>query len=230
MTPSPKISILMSCFNAEETVQDSIDSILQQSYHEFEFLIMDDNSTDNTFKLIKENAKIDRRIRYFKNEVNLGLTKSLNILLEHSKGSYIARQDADDISLKSRLEIQINFLESSSSKVVTARAVNPDSKKIHPGFSYYLPKNFVIKYKNPFIHGTLMIEKSLLIKMGGYDENFYFSQDYKLFYDFLMTGQRIPIIKKVLYKLNMKDNLSNKFKNEQKYYSDCVKRNTLPNK
>jgi hypothetical protein len=75
-----------------------------------------------------------------------------------------------------------------------------------------------------------MIEKSLLIQMGGYDENFYFSQDYKLFYDFLMTGQRIPIIKKVLYKLNMKDNLSNKFKNEQKYYSDCVKRNILPNK
>jgi glycosyltransferase involved in cell wall biosynthesis len=149
MTPSPKISIMMSCFNAEETVQNSIDSILQQSYHQFEFLIMDDNSTDNTFKLIKENAKIDRRIRYFKNEVNLGLTKSLNILLEHSKGSYIARQDADDISLKSRLEIQINFLESSSSKVVTARAVNPDSKKIHPGFSYYLPKIKILLYMEP---------------------------------------------------------------------------------
>mgnify|MGYP000323970424 CR=1 FL=1 len=58
-----------------------------------------------------------------------------------------------------------------------------------------------------------MIEKSLLINIGGYDENFYFSQDYKLFYDCLVMGYKVPIIKKVLYKLNMKDNLSNKFKN-----------------
>jgi glycosyltransferase involved in cell wall biosynthesis len=230
MTSSPKISILMSCFNSEETVQKSINSILQQSYDEFEFLIMDDNSTDNTFNIIKENAKIDTRIRYFRNEINLGLTKSLNKLIEHSKGSFIARQDADDISLKERLEIQIEFLKSSSNRIVTTRAVNIDSRKIHPGFSYYLPKNFVIKYKNPFIHGTLMIEKSLLINMGGYDKNFYFSQDYKLFYDCLVMGYKVPIIKKVLYKLNMKDNLSNKFKNEQRYYSDCVRKNILPNK
>jgi glycosyltransferase involved in cell wall biosynthesis len=230
MISSPKISILMSCYNSEDTVQKSINSILQQSYDDFEFLIMDDNSTDYTFNIIKENAKIDNRIRYFKNEINLGLTKSLNKLIEHSKGSIIARQDADDISLKDRLEIQIEFLKSSSSKIVTTRAMNIDSKKIHPGFSYYLPKNFIIKYKNPFIHGTLMIEKSLLINIGGYNENFYYSQDYKLFHDCLLMGHKVPIIKKVLYKINMKDNLSNKFKNEQKYFSDCVKRNILPGK
>ena len=222
MTSSPKISILMSCFNSEETVQKSINSILQQSYDEFEFLIMDDNSTDNTFNIIKENAKIDTRIRYFRNEINLGLTKSLNKLIEHSKGSFIARQDADDISLKERLEIQIEFLKSSSNRIVTTRAVNIDSRKIHPGFSYYLPKNFVIKYKNPFIHGTLIIQKELLLEFGCYDESYYFAQDFKLFSDLINSGVKVTTLGENLYTLNTENNLSTKFKNQQQKFSNRI--------
>ena len=220
----------MSCYNASETIDYAIKSVMGQTFRDFEFLIMDDCSTDNTLKIIKNNQKLDKRIKIFQNSKNLGLTKSLNILISESKGEYIARQDADDISKAYRLEHQLNFMKNNKKyDACTSRAVIKNSNRKIPKYSIYLPNKLVVKYKNPFIHGTLLCKKEIISSVGNYDENFYFSQDYKLFSDLLGMNYRIKILSKVLYELNMKNNISSNLKEEQKYYSDCVKNNTKPN-
>ena len=107
-----KISVIMSVYNDENNVEDAIQSIINQTYQDFELLIMDDCSEDMTGKICKEYEKNFENIKIYKNSKNLGLTKSLNILISKSSGEYIARQDSDDISLRSRFENQIDYIES----------------------------------------------------------------------------------------------------------------------
>ena len=104
------------------------------------------------------------------------------------------------------------------------------SKSKIPSLSYYLPIKLVSKYKNPFIHGTLIIKKNIFHLMGGYDEKFYFAQDYKLMSDLISGNYNVKILKDPLYLLNQKNNISNINKFEQKYYADCVRKNLIPNK
>tara|TARA_B100001996_G_C18478354_1_gene522790 strand:- start:531 stop:788 length:258 start_codon:yes stop_codon:yes gene_type:complete len=85
-----------------------------------------------------------------------------------------------------------------------------------------------MKFKNPFIHGTLLIKKKVLNDLGNYDEKFIYSQDYKLFFDFLNSGYKIKNLNKILYYLNMENNISTNFSSEQKYYADCVRKNISP--
>lgn len=229
MDNTKKISVIMSCFNSEETLPNSIESILNQTYTNLELLIVDDSSTDKTFKILKQYQELDERVKIFKNQKNIGLTKSLNILIKHSTGKYLARQDSDDVSFDRRLSEQINFLCNSKYKVCTTRAEVMDSTNKIPGYSFYFPQKFITKFKNPFIHGTLLIEKELMNSIGGYDEDFYFAQDYKLFSDLLSQNYSIGAINKVLYKLNMRNNISSNMKKEQKYYADCVRKNLKPN-
>ena len=105
------ISVIMSSFNSEKTIEDSIQSILNQDYKNIEFLIVDDGSTDNTLRIMKKLRDKDERIKIIENTRNIGLTKSLNQLLRISNGRYIARQDSDDLSFPYRLTRQINFLK-----------------------------------------------------------------------------------------------------------------------
>ena len=218
----------MSVYNSESQVIDSVKSIFQQTYKNYDLHIIDDSSTDNTYDVIKEYISDYPNVNLIKNKENLGLTKSLNILINESGGELIARQDADDISSPFRLEKQINKLEHHNLDACTTRALTLDENKIIPNFSYYLPKKIVIKYKNPFIHGTLLIKKEQLIEVGGYNENFYYAQDYKLMTDLISKNKRFRIIKEPLYFLNMKGNISEIYKKEQKYYSDCVKKGLNP--
>tara|TARA_B100001121_G_C18586602_1_gene572400 strand:- start:195 stop:899 length:705 start_codon:yes stop_codon:yes gene_type:complete len=223
------ISIIMSSFNSEKTIEESILSILNQDYKNIEFLIADDGSTDNTLKIIKKLKENDQRIKIIENTKNVGLTKSLNQLLKISNGRYIARQDSDDLSFPNRLTRQINFLKRTNSEIVTSRAIIKDKEEKIPKYSYLLPNKLVMKYKNPFIHGTLFVDKNVFEEVGGYDENFYFAQDYKFYIDCFKHGKKIRIINEVLYKLNDKNNISNKNKKEQAYYFNCARKNIIPN-
>ena len=110
----------------------------------------------------------------------------------------------------------------------TSRANIMNEKKVIPRFSFLLPKKIVIRYKNPFIHGTLLIRKSVLAENNYYDENFYYSQDYKLMSDLIKKNKKIKIMKENLYFLNMKNNISNLNKEEQNYYAKCVRKNISP--
>ena len=213
----------MSVHNDERTVEKSINSILDQDYKNLELLIIDDGSNDETYKICKNYSNTHRNVKLYKNDYNIGLTKSLNILLNKSEGYFIARQDADDISSSSRLSKQLSFIEKYNLDACSTRAYVMNSHKITPSKSYYLPKGFVMKIKNPFIHGTLMAKKEVLFKIGQYDENFYYSQDYKLMQDLLDNGYKLKIIKEPLYYLNMKGNISVTHKEEQQYFAKCGK-------
>ena len=223
------ISVIMSVYNNEKTISASIMSILNQTYEDFEFLIIDDFSTDGSLEIIEEFQAIDSRIKIYKNKENLGLTKSLNFLIDKSSFNYIARQDGDDKSKKNRLKTQINYLSNKNYDFCVTRAEISKTKRKIPKFSIFFPSKLVVKYKNPFIHGSLMIKKETLLNIGSYNEKYYYAQDYKLFWDLLNQGIKFKYLYTSYYFLNMTDNISTNKKVEQKYYSDCVRKNIEPN-
>ena len=220
----------MSCYNSQETVSKSIESILNQTYKDIELLLCDDGSIDNTLKILKNYENFDSRVKVFKNEKNVGLTKSLNSLINESIGTYVARQDDDDFSLSHRIETQVVALEDMNLDFITSRATIIGKERLIPGLSFYFPISLLMNFKNPFIHGTLLIKKDILKELGSYDERFYYAQDYKLFSELIARGYKYTTLKEPLYKLNLKDNISSKFIIEQDYYAKCVRNNKVPNK
>ena len=149
--------------------------------------------------------------------------KSLNILIDNATGQLIARQDADDYSSKDRLSIQVAFLREHNLDACTSRSKVIGSGKARPGLSFYLPIKLTMRYKNPFIHGTLLIKKDALIEIEKYDENFYYAQDYKLFKDLIDKGYKVNSLNKFLYFLNTEDNISSIMKKEQNFYAKLVR-------
>ena len=111
MDNSPILSVLMPVFNSELFVAEAIESILSQTFNDFEFLILDDASTDRSFEIIKDFESKDSRIKVYQNEKNLGVVESRNKLINLSKGKYIAWLDSDDIAFENRFEKQTEFLE-----------------------------------------------------------------------------------------------------------------------
>ena len=226
----PLVSVLISTYNNESTILKAVQSILMQDYENFEILILNDCSTDNTGYLLENIKKKDERIFVFNNDKNIGLTASLNKLIDFSKGDIILRQDADDFSTHNRISMQVNCLTSTKADLCFSRAKVINDSRIMPNWSFYLPYKLVMKFKNPFIHGTLAIRKNVLSKIGKYDKNFYYAQDYKLFSDLLSSGAKYKKLKTPLYELNTKDNISSKYTEKQEYYARCVRTNKLPNK
>ena len=137
------VSILMSIHNGEKHLVESINSILHQTYKNLEIIICDDFSNDNTLKICKEYEKKDSRIKIVTNKQNLGLTKSLNNLIEQSVGELIARQDADDISDLNRIKEQVNYIKNLRYDFTTTRAKDKDTGRFIPKYSNYLPKRMI---------------------------------------------------------------------------------------
>ena len=125
----------MSAFNAEKSIEKSVQSILDQTFEDFEFLIVDDCSTDITSKILDRFS--DERIKLYKNKENIGLTKSLNFLINNSKTNFIVRQDADDYSHKRRIEEQYKILIDQNIDFCVTRAQNIQNLKKIPGLSYF---------------------------------------------------------------------------------------------
>lgn len=218
-----KISCLMSVYNGENYLEQSVESILKQTYYNFEFLIINDGSVDNTGMILKDLKSKDNRIKIFDNNRNLGLTKSLNKLIMNAKGDFIARQDADDISFSKRFENQVEYLSKKNIDACTTKAVGKQSQKVLHNKTSLFPTKVVFKYKNPFIHGTLMVKTDVIKTIGMYSELFKFSQDYKLFYDLMINGYKVEILNECLYELNEKENISSLLKSEQEEYATKVK-------
>ena len=222
------VSVLLSTYNSEESIGESIESLLSQTYKNLEILISDDGSTDSTKEICKKFQLKDERILFSSNKKNIGLTKSLNNLAQKASGSLIARHDADDISLPYRIEEQIEFMKKKKLDAVTTRSLVKQNNKKRPGISFYIPDKLLINRKNPFIHGTLIIKKNVFQEIGYYDERFYFAQDYKLFYDLINNGYKVRTLNKALYILNTENNISSENLEKQNYYADCVRFRKTP--
>lgn len=177
---SPKITVLMSVYNGEKYLREAIDSILNQTFTDFEFLIVSDGSTDGTAEILQ--SYHDPRIKIINNEKNRGLTKSLNKGLGMAKGEYIARMDADDISLPNRFEEQLKYLERYPETVVLGTSIyviNGAGKLLMKEIAPSDPSKILLN-NNAFTHGSVIFKKAVVDELGYYNELFRYSQDYEL--------------------------------------------------
>lgn len=110
----PVVSVILPVYNSQDFVAQTIDSILSQTYRNFELIIVDDASTDPTYSILRQYAKKDHRIRLIRNKINLGVSLTSNIAISQARGKYLARIDSDDICYPSRLEKQLAFLKTNS--------------------------------------------------------------------------------------------------------------------
>lgn len=184
MNISPLISVIIPCYNAEKYVESAVRSIMNQTYKNLEIILTDDCSTDSTFSILEKLAAEDSRIKLYKNETNLKIVKTLNKMIQHANGKYIARMDADDISLLERIEKQVDFLEANPDIAfcgTNAWHINEVGKK--NGFSCLPRTNEEINkfkfYACPFYHPSV-IGRSAIYKENFYDENFLYAEDYEL--------------------------------------------------
>ena len=165
------ISVLMSVYNGAATLEKSVDSILNQTYQNLEFIICDDASTDETWEILQNYEKLDGRICCFQNQSNLGLGDSLNSCLERASGQYIARQDADDISDSDRLETTIMFLLSGTAPYVGCGVRIFEDSGIWSTRQYpQVITKHTIAQKNPYFHPTMLFRRDVLKCVNGYSE------------------------------------------------------------
>lgn len=210
-----KVSVVMCVYNAEKYVSQSIESILFQTYNDFEFIILDDCSTDSTLDLVKKYQKQDTRIKVITNNENKGLTYSLNKAIEFAKGEYIARMDADDISHKQRLEKQVGFLERNNDIAVLGTcAKNINEEGIITG-NRRVPLNHtkieeVIKIVNPLIHPSVMFRKKRIEDIGGYDNRYRVVQDYELWFRCIEYDLKLANLPYELIYYRVNDNYLNR--------------------
>jgi len=202
------ISVLIAVYNAEETIKAAIESILTQTYQDFEIIVIDDGSTDNTVKIIE--SLNDVRISIYKNSENLGQIKSLNRGVEYCKGKYIARTDADDISLPNRFMLQIKEFEKDPEIAILGTDaykmfVNGAIKK-----QTYCPKNiealrFISMYTNTINHISVMMKKECLLDLDLYDESYIISTDWDLWSRAFIKGYKIKVLRERCVKFLVAD-------------------------
>ncbi|MFA5210876.1 MAG: glycosyltransferase [Patescibacteria group bacterium] len=222
----PKVSVIMSVYNGEKYLSEAIESILVQTFKDFEFIIIDDASIDNSFKIIEKYKNKDNRIILLKNQENLGLTKSLNKAIKIAKGDYIARMDADDVSVEDRLEKQINFLENNKNIDLIGTDVEfIDNNKLKHTLIFDKEKiKKVFFHHNPMIHPTWMFKKEILKKIN-YDEKYLYAQDYKFLADLLKNDFIFTNLDDKLLKFRLaQESISQKKNVLQRYYSLEVRR------
>ena len=234
-TRMPKISVLMSAFNAEKYIGETIESVLDQSFIDFEFFIINDGSTDQTEAIIKKYK--DERIRYFYQE-NSGLSKALNYGLKISKGDYIARIDADDLCYRNRFEIQHEFMENNLDFVLCGSytdVIDENGNFIYT-FNKIPNSNLEIQLemqnKNCVVHSSSFYRKDAAIKIGGYYEPIrqYF-EDYMFFSHLIKSGKvfnfDFPLIKYRVTPGSITTRTSNK--SYKKLVKDVISRGYITN-
>lgn len=205
------ISVVMSLYNeSENEVCDAINSILLQTYKNFEFIIIIDNPNNHKLiKVVEKYQRLDTRIKFYINEINLGLAKSLNEGIKKAKGKYIARMDGDDISFLDRLEKQYKYLENNKDIFLIgsmAEKINEKNKKIgslrHP-INYEKIKK-TIKYKTCFIHPSIFFRKKFFDEIEGY-RNFPCAQDYDFTIRIVDLGYKVENLNEKLIKYRISE-------------------------
>jgi len=190
----------MTVFNGVAYLKEAIDSILQQTFEDFEFLIIDDTSTDGSCDLIE--SYNDPRIRLVKNKNNIGQTRSLNHGLELGVGKYAARIDQDDISLQDRLAKQVDFLDNNPKVALLGTwfeliSANGSTIKTVTRPTRHEDIVDMITLNNPFAHPSVMYRRNAAIKVGGYPEKFSYAQD-RVLWLYISRGHRVANLPEVL--------------------------------
>ncbi len=216
----PSVSILMSIHNGLPYLKETVESVLAQTLVDFEFLIVDDASTDGTLAFLE--SLDDPRIRIIKHPTKQGLAKGLNEMAREAGGRFIARMDADDISEPTRLEKQVAFLESHPDVGVLGTAavmIDKDGKRLrdYPVLTEHLTIKWRALFANPLAHPSVMLRREILLA-NPYDESYPNSQDYELWSRLLFDkGIRFANLDEKLlrYRIHHSSTTSSKQKNAE---------------
>lgn len=199
-----KISVIMGVYNCEKTLATAIDSILNQTYTNWELIMCDDGSMDNTYQVAKMYSEKYPNIILIRNDCNRGLNYTLNHCLEYATGRYIARQDADDISLPHRFERQIEILDNSDYGIVSSAMIYFDEQgDWGQGSPKDVPTKLDFIHGSPICHAPCMVKKEIFDIVNGYSESKYLLrvEDYHLWFKIYAKGYTAFNIIEPLYKM-----------------------------
>ncbi len=221
----PKVTVVMSVYNGEEYLKDAIESMLNQTYTDFEFVVVNDASTDSSRDIILSYS--DFRIRLIDNEVNVGLTASLNIGFALAKGEYVARMDSDDVSLPERLETQVKYMEQHPEVGVCGCWVKTIGMK-HEVWEYPVTHDEIVSrliFYNCMAHSAVLIRLSVLEKYKlCYNEDFYYAQDYELWIRIFEFSKLANIPEILLYYRLSNTQIGKKHSSRQQFFADKARK------
>jgi glycosyltransferase involved in cell wall biosynthesis len=191
---APKVTVMMMVYNAERYLRQAIDSVLGQTFTDFELLILDDASTDRCLEIIESYS--DLRIRIIRNESNRGVAYSRSKVLPLARGEYVAVLDADDIALPERLQVQVSYLDSHPDICLVGSAyqvIGDDGsvKSIYRQPADLLTIRWLLLFGNCFAHSTVMFRKREVLLVGGYDAAVYAGEDIDLFVRLVAAGYKL---------------------------------------
>lgn len=219
----PKISVLLCVHNGERFVRQALESIYQQTFQDFEVIVVDDGSTDGTPDILQQMK--DARTCIYRNESNLGLTKSLNIGFGFCRGDYIARMDADDVSHPRRFAKQLKFLEENPSCLAVGSWVGWIDEQANQTGTWNPPVNpdeinERLLSRNAIAHGSAVIRKSALLSAGGYNTEYPYAQDYDLWLRLSEQGELRNIGEVLYYLRNWSGAVSTSKKQMQRQFAE----------
>lgn len=208
------LSVVMAVYNGEKYLKESIESILEQTFTDFEFIIINDGSTDNTLAII--NSYADHRIKII-NQQNAGLSKSLNKGIAIATGDFIARIDADDTALPNRLEKQMRFMAKHPDIVLLGTNANIVDEEGNYLYTSNLERSVnhpsIFETSNPFFHSSVVFRKSIFDKCGGYNEDVIHHFEDKLLWAKMLVCGNLANLEEALINYRITPNgISNKTK------------------
>ena len=183
---APRVTVIMSVYNGEKYLSKAIASILNQTFGDFEFVIINDGSRDGSARILEEFASQDLRLRIYHQE-NSGLATALNRAASVAKGEYLARMDADDIAFPTRLEKQVSFLNDNPEVGVVGTAFYKMDESGRIMEMWIMPtedqaiRNVMMQH-NPFAHPSVVMRKDVFSIVGGYNMKYRVGQDYELWF------------------------------------------------
>ena len=200
-----KVSVIMGIYNCSTTLQEALDSLYNQTFQDFEIILCDDGSTDNTYEVAYNNAQEHDCITLLKNDQNMGLNFTLNRCLAHATGEYIARMDGDDISLPLRFEKETRFLdEHPEYSIVSCPMIYFDENgEFRRGEAKGEPPISVFNSCSPFCHAPCMVRHTAFSDVGGYtvDPHLIRYEDYDLWVKMYSNGYRGYNLEECLYSM-----------------------------
>lgn len=201
----PKVSVVMASYNRIDYIKESIESILSQTFKDFEFIIIDDCSTDGTCELIEKYAQEDSRIKLIKNKTNKGLIYNLRLGIKLAQGDFIARMDDDDISYPNRFEKQVQFLEEQKEIVVCGTYIEliGEVENSQNWIKHYKSDEIelLMNFFNPMCHPSVMIRKSFLVQNNiNFSYKALHAEEYDLWKQIIFKKGKIANIPEVLLK------------------------------
>ena len=192
------LSVIMTVHNGEAHIREAVASVLNQTYEDFEMIVVDNNSTDRSVSVVESFS--DRRIKVFPLGRNIDRTPALNLALRQATGRYFAILDADDIAYPARLALQVRYLISNPEVALVAGRV--DWFDIYGPISQterFLPSDVEISWNliftDPLAHSSVVMRREVALACGGYDEAFRYAQDYELYCAMMRNGFRLACVR-----------------------------------